>query len=75
LSSITDTLTLTGEYAYANDFEVKLRALTDLAKDYNLGGPGLIIEGINFGWLAVWVLSPDWLSRKLEVCDFFRRLG
>jgi len=20
--------------------------------------------GINFGWLAVWVLSPDWLSRK-----------
>jgi len=25
--------------------------------------------GINFGWLAVWVLSPDWLSRKLEVCD------
>jgi len=26
--------------------------------------------GINFGWLAVWVLSPDWLSRKLEVCDF-----
>ena len=21
--------------------------------------------GINFAWLAVWVLSPDWLSRKL----------
>jgi hypothetical protein len=32
--------------------------------------------GINFGWLAVWFLSPDWLSRKLKVCDFFfRRLG
>jgi hypothetical protein len=32
--------------------------------------------GINFAWLAVWVLSPDWLSRKLGVCDFFpRRLG
>jgi hypothetical protein len=30
--------------------------------------------GINFGWLAVWVLSPDWQSRKLEICDFFRRL-
>jgi hypothetical protein len=28
--------------------------------------------GINFGWLAVWVLSPDWLSRK---CEFVRRLG
>jgi hypothetical protein len=27
LGSITDTLTLTGEYAYANDFEVWLRAL------------------------------------------------
>jgi hypothetical protein len=30
--------------------------------------------GINSGWLAVWVLSPDWLIRKLA-CDFFRRLG
>jgi hypothetical protein len=33
LGSITDTLTLTGGYAYANDFEVRLRALTDLAKE------------------------------------------
>jgi hypothetical protein len=31
--------------------------------------------GINFGWLAVWDPSPDWLSRKLEICDFVRRLG
>jgi len=31
--------------------------------------------GINFGWLAVLVLSPDWLSRKLEVWDVVRRLG
>ena len=30
---------------------------------------------INFGWFAVWVLSPDWLTRKMEACDFFRRLG
>ena len=29
---MTDTLTLTGEYAYANDFEVRLRALTDLTR-------------------------------------------
>ena len=33
------------------------------------------MRGINFGWLTVWVLNPGWLSRKLEVCDFFRRLG
>jgi len=32
---------------------------------------GMII----FGGLAVWDLSPDWFSLKLEVCDFFRRLG
>ena len=31
--------------------------------------------GINFGWLAVWVLSPDWLCCKQEVCTFDRRLG
>jgi hypothetical protein len=34
LDSITDTLTLTMEYAYANDFEVRLRALTELASAY-----------------------------------------
>ena len=33
------------------------------------------MERIYFGCLAVGVLSPDWLSRKVEVCDFFRRLG
>ena len=32
LGSIRDTLTLTGEYAYANDFEVRLRALTELTR-------------------------------------------
>jgi len=25
--------------------------------------------GINFAWLAAWVLSPDWPSRKLQVCN------
>jgi hypothetical protein len=34
-----------------------------------------MMGGISFGWLAVWVLSPEWLSRKLELCDFVRRLG
>jgi hypothetical protein len=31
LDSTTNALTLTGEYVYANDFEVRLRASTDLA--------------------------------------------
>jgi hypothetical protein len=30
------------------------------------------MEEINFGWLAVWVLRLEWLSRKI---DFVRRLG
>jgi len=30
--------------------------------------------GIKFGWLTVWVLSPDWLSRELDVCDFCQAL-
>jgi hypothetical protein len=33
LGSVTDALNLTGEYAYGNDFEVRLRALTKLAKN------------------------------------------
>ena len=74
LGSITDTLTLTGDYAYGNDFKVRLKALTDLAKDQCVDGPGLIKGGINFGWLAVSVLSPDWLSCKMEVCDFCQAL-
>jgi len=31
--------------------------------------------GINFGWLAVWVPSPDWLCRILELYHVVRRLG
>ena len=64
LGSITKTLNLTGEYAYANDFEVRLRDLTDLANDQRLGGTELSMGEINVGWLAVWVLSPDWLCSK-----------
>jgi hypothetical protein len=30
LDSITDTLTLTGEYAYTNGFKVRRRAFTDI---------------------------------------------
>jgi len=32
LGSVTDTLTLTGGRTYANDFEVRLKALTELTK-------------------------------------------
>ena len=69
---MTDTLTITGEYAYANDFEIKLRALTDLAKDYCLGGTGLIWGGNTLlGWL-----SGFWAQNgPVADCDFFRRLG
>jgi len=42
-----------------------------LTKEQYLGGPGLIMGGINFAWLTVWVLSPEWLSCKLRVYDFF----
>jgi hypothetical protein len=72
LGSITVTLTLTGEYAYANDFKVRLRALTDLARVSRLGGITLILGGINFAWLAVWVLSPDWLRRKSDILQALR---
>ena len=30
--------------------------------------------GINFGWLAVWVLSPYWLSCNWRYATFVRRL-
>jgi hypothetical protein len=30
--------------------------------------------GINFGWLAVWGLSPDWLKPK-RYATIIRRLG
>jgi len=45
--------------------------LTDLARVQRLGSTTLIMGEINFAWLVVWVLSPDWLSRKKT---FGRRL-
>jgi hypothetical protein len=30
------------------------------------------MEGINFSWLAVWVLGPDSLSRKSDFCPALR---
>ena len=44
-----------GEYAYANDFGVRLKALTDLARYKFLVDAGLIVGGINFGWLVCWL--------------------
>jgi len=29
---------------------------------------------INFGWLTVWVPSPDWLCRILELSDVWQSL-
>ena len=51
-----------GECANTNDFGVRLKALTDLTRNKCSVGPGLIVGGINFGWLAVWVLMVGWLS-------------
>jgi len=62
LGSATHTLTLTGEYAYANDFEVRLRVLTDLTKDNSLGGTGLVMGGINLGWLVGCLVSEPRLA-------------
>jgi len=30
--------------------------------------------GINFGCLTVWIQGPSWFCRKMQTCDFFRRL-
>jgi hypothetical protein len=72
LGSITDTLTLTGEYVYVYEYEVTLRALTDLARVYRIGGTIPILGGINFACLAVWGLSPGWLSRKNDFLQALR---
>jgi hypothetical protein len=45
LDSITDTLTLKGEYAYANEFYVRLRASTDHDSTLRLVGTALILRG------------------------------
>jgi hypothetical protein len=58
--------------AYANVFEVRLGALTDHTRVQRLGGTTLILGGINFAWMAVWVLSPDWLSRKNDILQALR---
>ena len=51
-------------YIYANGFKVRLRALTDIAREWRLDGSGRILGGVNFAWLAGCVPSPDWLCRK-----------
>jgi hypothetical protein len=63
------------QYAQANDFEVRPIALNVMAKGHRLGGPALIMGGIKFGQQSVWVLGPDWLSRKVDIYDILRRLG
>ena len=53
---------------------MRLKALTELAKDWGLGCCGLIMGLIKFGWLAAWVPSPDWLYRILVLGDFYQAL-
>jgi hypothetical protein len=49
LGSITDTLTLTGEYAHANDFEVWLRAFNKFFLRLVPMWRKPVMGGINFG--------------------------
>jgi len=55
----THKLNLTGKYPYANDFEVRLKALTDPTKQERMCSPRKVMGGINIAWLAVWVPSTD----------------
>ena len=32
------------------------------------------VWGINFGWSALWIPSPDWLCRIIQRCDVWRAL-
>ena len=61
---MTDMLNLTGEYAYFNDFEVRLRALTNLTRVQRVFGTTLFVGGIKYASLVVRVLRPELLSRK-----------
>ena len=51
-------------------FKVRLKALAALTKDKCTSSVYLIMGKIYFGWLAVWVLSPDCRCRKMDLCDY-----
>jgi hypothetical protein len=67
LGSLTDTLTLTGEWAYANYMESgwrpRLRELKLVLNGTAFNGEKQFLD---FGWLAVWGLNPDRLGRKFN---------
>ena len=67
---MTDTLTVTGEYAYANGMESGW--LPWLIKQKTSAYEALFLVGGSnyFGWLAVWGLNSDWRSEWK-----FRRFG
>jgi len=71
LGCITDTLSRTGECAYANDFKSGWRPWLSLQKTGDQVALNLVM-GINLSWLAVRVLSSDWRCCKLEMCDYWQ---
>jgi hypothetical protein len=74
---MTDTLTLTGEYASDNDFKATLRALTDLAKDQSRPR----WPWTNYGRDKIWLVGSLGSEPRLAQSEtgsmrlFFRRLG
>jgi hypothetical protein len=46
--------------------------MIDLAINGCLVDLGLIMGQIKFVWLAVWVLSLNWLNCYVELFDFFK---
>jgi len=42
-----------------------------LTKSWCSGSTELNYRVQYFGWLDVWVLSPDWRCQKLDTCDYW----
>ena len=66
-----------GDYANDNDYGVRLKTLTDLARNESLVSPGLILGGINFGRLVGCLSSEPRIaqSQTWRYATFIRRLG
>ena len=55
------------DYAYTKDFESRLMTYTSAYQRQCSSSTCLCSFGVYFGWMAVWVLSPD---STMKACDF-----